>query len=556
MKGSTTQFTRGLIFLVTLLAFAVAPGRVEAQRQYDVIVYGGTPGGVIAAVAAARNHAAVLLIEQTNHVGGLSTSGINTAESEHMINNAITGFAREFYIKMGLNFSDEYFQTFRNGREMNFKKGDPAFFFESHIAEKEYLAMLRDAKVDVIYGKYLEKSNVVNSKVNSITLDDGSTHTAKIFIDCTYEGDLMAASGVSYTYGRESISQYNESYAGIRLIDDTLKARTVDKKGKLLPYFSKNENLVPGAADKRVMNYNFRPTMTKDPSKMRPITKPANYDPSRYSLLGDYLKERPNTKLNELVGIYGRGNGKWEFNNQQHSSISLGLFGGNVDYPDADRATRQKIYQDHKDYTLGYLYYLGHDKAVPEPLRKEMLSYGFSTDEFKDNDNFPYYLYIREARRMQGEYVMTQHDILTNRQKEDAVALGSHWIDSHHVQRVAISKSSFTNEGRIWHRVTEPFELPYRIILPKATEVTNLLVPVCASLSHVAFCTYRLESTWMQMGHVAGTAAGLSLKYETDLHKLPIERLQYQLRTEGMILKTTELGPYDDYKNIKVDDHY
>lgn len=535
---------RPILFLISLLSII----ELRAQSQYDVVVYGGTPGGVIAAVAAARNHMRVLLVEQTGHVGGLSTSGINTAESEHMINNAITGFAREFYINMGLNFSNEYFESFRYLEEMPFKKGDPAFFFESHIAEKEFLSMLDNARVDVLYNKHVVKVNKEHTRIKSIALDDGKSYTGTIFIDCTYEGDLMAGAGVSYTWGRESIEQYKETYAGIRFTDDTLQARTVDKKGKLLPYFTKNENLVPGSADNRVMNYNFRPTMSKDPKNMRPVGSPANYDPSRYQPLADFLKEHPDTELKQLVGIYARGSGKWEFNNQQNSTISLGLFGGNVDYPDASPERRKQIYDDHKQYTMGYLFFLGHDKSVPAKLREEMLSYGYAADEFKDNDNFPYYLYIREARRMQGDFIMTEHDILTNREKPDAVTLGSHWIDSHHVQRVAISKNGFTNEGRIWHKVTAPFEIPYRVILPKRSEVTNLLVPVCGSLSHVAFCSYRLESTWMQMGHVAGTAAALSIRENADPCILPIEKLQYKLRTEGMILKLGELGPYNDYK--------
>ena len=522
----------------------------EVREPYDVIVYGGTPGGVIAAVAASRNFARVLLIEQTKHVGGLSTSGVNTAESEHMINKAITGLAREFYVNMGLNFSEEYFQTFSNGRDLHFRKGDPAFFFESNIAGKEFLALLSKAGVQVEYGHFLDKAIVKDRRIERIVLEDGTSRTAKIFIDCTYEGDLMARAGVSYTFGRESIDQYHESYAGIRFVDDTLTARTVDSKGHLLPYFSKNEGLKPGAASDRVMNYNFRPTMSKTPGNMRAITKPARYDPNRYQILADYLKEHPETKLSDLVGILGRGHGRFEFNNRQYSSISLGLFGGNAEYPDADYQKRQAIYQDHKDYTLGYLYFLGHDKQVPKALRDEMLAYGFAADEFEDNENFPYYLYVREARRMQGDFVMTQHDILTDRTKDDAVCLGSHWIDSHHVQRVAISDDRFTNEGRIWHRVTQPFEIPYRVILPKKSQVTNLVVPVAASLSHVAFCSYRLESTWMQMGHVAGTAAALSIRAGKDPADLPIEDLQYKLRLEGMIFKADELGPYDDYKDM------
>lgn len=544
----TIKFKQMKTTLTTIISLFAAL-HVFSQLNYDVIVYGGTPSGVIAAVAASRNAAKVLLIEQTRHVGGMNTSGLNTAESEHMINNAITGIAREFYTRLGTNFPDGYFQTFRKG-QIAFDKGDPAFFFESHVAEREFLNMLEEANVDVIYEKFLDKVTMHGNEIDAIVLEDGMTLSGEVFIDCTYEGDLMARANVSYTYGREGTDQYNEFYAGIRLIDDTLSGRTIDGRGHRMPYFSENGNLVQGAADDRVMNYNFRPTMTKVPKNMRPVTRPPNYDSTRYQLLADYLSKHPETRLGDLIGIYERGSGKWEFNNQQHSTISLGLFGGNVEYPDASYEKRKAIYQDHKDYTLGYLYFLGYDERVPQTLREEMLSYGFAKDEFKDNDNFPYYLYIREARRMQGDFVMTEHDILLNREKDDAVTLGSHWIDSHHVQRVAITDSTFTNEGRIWYRITEPFEIPYGVMLPKATEVKNLLVPVAASLSHVAFCAYRLESTWMQMGHAAGTAAGLSLKYGTNPSNLNIGNLQYKLRTEGMIFKNGDLGYFDDYENM------
>lgn len=360
----------------------------------------------------------------------------------------------------------------------------------------------------------------------------------------------MSRAGVSYTYGRESKQQYGESYAGIRIMDDTLKAQTVDENGNLLPYFSDHKGLVIGGEDKRVMNYNFRPTMTRVDSNKMPITKPKTYDPSQYKLLGDFLSNYPDTKLNQLMGIYKRGSGKFEFNNKQQAVISLGLFGGNVEYPDAGYDKRRKIYKAHKDYTLGFLYFLGHDHAVPKALREEMLSFGICKDEFVDNDHFPYYMYVREARRMVGDYVFTQQDVLDNRTKPDAVTLGSHWIDSHHVQRVAISAETFVNEGRIWHIVTEPFEIPYRVLLPKEEECDNLLVPVCSSLSHVAFCAYRLESTWMQMGHIAGTAAALTLATPgvPSAQRLDIDALQHQLSEEGMILKNADLGSYQDYE--------
>ena len=519
----------------------------KIENEYDVIVYGGTPAGVIASIAASRNYAKVLLIEQTRHVGGLNTSGINTGENQHMVDKAITGMAREFYKKLGEEYSEEYFQTFKLGRSLSFKKGDPAFFFESHDAEKVFNDMLREAGVDLLLDKYLTDVKTSNNTIDEIVLDDGMKLKGKIYIDCTYEGDLMARSGVSYTYGREGIDVYNESYAGVRFMDDTLESRTVDQNGQLLPYFTENENLVPGTGDQRVICYNFRPTMTKDPDNMRPVTRPENYDSTRYQLLADFLNKYPETEITGLIGIYDRGSGKYEFNNRQHSTISLGIFGGNVDYPDSDYETRERIYQDHKDYTLGYLYFIGHDPRIPPKLKEQALSFGFAKDEFKDNLNFPYYLYVREARRMMGEFVFTQDDILKNRTKKDAVTLGSHWIDSHHVQRIAISDTSFTNEGRIWHVVTQPFELPYSIILPKREEIKNLLVPVCASLSHVAFCAYRLEATWMQMGQVAGTAAGLSLISKVDPHDLNIDELQYQLRLEGMMIKNDDIGNYDDY---------
>jgi len=545
MKPSlfSTHMRTGLFLILIILGCEVN----KSGNGFDVVVYGGTPGGVIAAVAAARNGAEVLLIEQTQHVGGLSTSGINTGESEHMINKAITGFAREFYVRLGEKFPEGYYETFPHGIKENFQKGDPAFFFESHVAEEVFNNMLAEAGVEVVFERFVESVNKEGPAIREMVLDNDEVVKGRVFIDASYEGDLMSRSGVSYTWGRESRGEYGESYAGIRFIDDTLRANTVDSDGELLPYFSKNEGLVPGSGDNRVMNYNFRLAMTKVPDNKVAVEKPQNYDPSQFELLADFLSKYPDTKLGQLFGIYDRGSGKFEYNNKQQAVISLGLFGGNVDYPDADYARRKEIYQAHKDYTLGLLYFLGHDPSVPESLKEEMLSYGFCRDEFVDNNHFPYYLYIREARRMIGDFVMTQLDILENRTKKDAITLGSHWIDSHHVQRVAISDSTFTNEGRIWHTVTQPFELPYSILLSKEEECNNLLVPVCASLSHVAFCSYRLESTWMQMGHATGTAAALCSNQNIAVHEVDIRSLQDKLRKEGMLLKTSNLGEYDDY---------
>lgn len=515
-------------FLIISLFFSCE----NALPEYDLIVYGGTPSGVIASYAAAREGAKVLLIEQTGHIGGLNTSGLGTAESEHMIDEVITGYALDFYKRVGRKYG----------------KDTPAFYFEPHIAEETFNEMMRESGVEIILNRHLTAVDKQNGMIKNITLDDGLAFRARYFIDATYEGDLMASSNVSYTYGREPVSQYNEPLAGIRLIDGPTAASPYDEEENLLPRFTEVSALTEGEGDKRVMNYNFRLTFSNDPDNMRPFTEPANYNPDDFILLKRFLGANPDTKLNDILDIYpfrdrmfgkhgiDAGKNKFEINNRQNAIISIGFFGGNADYPDAGYETRRQIYQEHKEYTQGLLYFLSHDPSVPEELRNETQSFGLAKDEYADNGNWPYYLYVREARRMTGPYIFRQQDILEDREKPDAICLGSHWIDSHHVQRVALSDSTFTNEGRIWLRTTEPFDLPYRMITPQESECTNLLVPVCVSASHVGFCVIRLESTWMQLGHAAGIAAVLALKEDQAVQAVSIDRLKQELEEGGMIV--------------------
>ncbi len=356
--------------------------------QYDLIVYGATPAGIITAVTAADHGARVLLVEPMPVVGGMSTSGLNTAENEHIVNDAITGRARDFYIRLGeLYYDTAYFQTFGNGRNLDFQPGDPAFFFESKHAQALYETMIEEAGIELITDAHLTATTVKEGRIQELELSNGRQFTARYFVDCSYEGDLMAQAGVPYTYGREPVEQYGESLAGLRLIDDTLSARMVDANGALLPYFNRYDTLVPGSGDKRVMNYNFRPIMTE--------------------------------------------------------------------------------------------------------------------------------------------------------------------VDSHHVQRIALSDSTFTNEGRIWEIVLLPFEVSYHTITPPKSSVKNLLVPVCASFSHVAFCTYRLESTWMQAGHAAGLAIVQALEKDVAVQDIDIPALQKELIAEGMVIEADSIKGYDDYDWMK-----
>lgn len=496
----------------------------DGAPDVSLAVYGGTPCGLAASINAAREGAKVVLIEPTKHVGGLSTSGINTAESEHMLKWTIGGFADEFYRRLGKHYGT----------------GQPEYFFESSVAEKVYLDMLKEAGVKVRYGASVDKVTKDGNRITGITLTDGTKLKAKVFIDASYEGDLMARAGVKYAVGRESQAEFGEDAAGIRFDKTPRKARTVDAQGKLLPGISAwAKDLKEGDAHRAPMNYNFRLTVANNPKLQAPIPAPKHYDATRYALLGDWLRgqtaQKKPVKLYDIINLYARRNGKFELNNKQSSIFSLGHFGGQFDWPDGTYEQRARIYEDHMDYTLGLLHFLANDASVPANVRAEMRTLGLHKHEFTDNGHLPYQLYVREARRMRGEFVMTQHDVQTDRRKPDSIGMSSHFIDCHHVQRVALNESEFVNEGRIW-RMGYTNQIPYRALTPKPAECPNLLVPGAASYTHVAFCTLRLESVWMITGHAAGIAATMAAKDGGDVQKVNVAALQDKLRSQHQVV--------------------
>ena len=508
--------------LAALLAFTRCFASAETQ-QVDILVYGGVPCGIAASIAAARNGAKVLLIEPTRHVGGLNTSGLNTAETEHMLKWTFGGIAQEFYERLG--------------KRMGFD--GPTYYFVSGEAENLFNEMLREAGVRVRLGARVEAVEKDGPGIRSITLSDGLQVTAKVFVDAGYEGDLMARAGVKYAIGRESREEFGESKAGISF-DPPRQAATVDEHGNLLPGISGwAKDYKEGDAHPGVMNYNWRLCFSKDPATRVPFPQPERYDRARFRLLENWLTEMTKAgkevKVKDILDLYTRARGHTEVNNKQAAVISIGHFGGQFDYPDADCATRERIIQDHTDYTLGLLHFLATDASVPEKLRAEMQQWGLHKDEFADNGHWPYQIYVREARRMRGAYVVRQQDVIDDRRKTDAIAVGSHFVDSHHVQRLALSPTEFVNEGRIWLDGFA-YQIPYRAITPKAEECTNLLVPGAASYTHVAFCTYRLESTWMMAGHAAGTAAALAAKEGKTVQQLDVSVLQEKLRAEKQII--------------------
>ena len=490
----------------------------------DVVIYSAVPGGIASAVAAAREGSKVLLIEPTGHVGGLSTSGINTAESEHMLKWTIGGIADEFYRRLGSHYGID----------------GPEYYFESGVAEKLYLEMLAEAGVDVRYHASVDQVLMDGSRITGISLTDGTRIESKVFVDASYEGDLMARAKVGFAVGRESKQEFDEALAGIRFDKTTVKARTVDENGNLLSGISGWANdYKQGDAHPATMNYNFRLTVAKDPELQVPIPLPENYQPKRYALLSDWFRsmEASGTPVNldSALDLYKRRNGKFELNNKQAAVISLGHFGGQFGWPDADYAKRAEIYRDHMDYTLGLLHFLATDEAVPANVRKEMKGLGLHKDEFADNRHLPYQLYVREARRMRGAYVVTQNDVQEDRRKADSIGISSHFIDCHHAQRLALNENEFVNEGRIW-RMGYAYQIPYRALTPKPDECVNLLVPGAASYTHVAFCTLRLESVWMITGQAAGIAAAMAAKDGAEVQKLDVPSLQQKLRDQKQVL--------------------
>jgi hypothetical protein len=514
-----------------LLVLFSGVAALGATQNYDVVVYGGTAGGVVAAVTAAREGLKTALLEPTSHIGGMVSSGLGYTDFGNK--QAIGGYAYEFYVRVG-----RYYQTNQYSAEVS-------WYHEPHVAEQIFREMLKGAGVTVIEKARLREKNGVRkegTRVVSIDAGNGDTYTAAIFMDCTYEGDLMAQSGVTWTYGRESTAQYGETLAGVRdrtplhqfLVD--IPAR--DAQGKLLAEISNATLLPAGSADKAVQAYNFRMCFTEAADRVR-FVKPEGYDPRRYELLAKLVAGRTKAEgkvpaLATLLSIGRVPNGTTDINN--NGAVSTDFIGGSRDYPNATYARRDQIWLEHKKYTQGLFYFLANDPQLPASVRAEMNNWGLCAHEYADSDNWPRQLYIREDRRMVGEYVMIQQDMQTALTKPDVIGMGSYNSDSHNVQRVVGPDGMVRNEGDMQVAV-KPYQIPYRILTPKRSEATNLLVPVAFSASHVAYSSVRMEPQYMILGQAAGVAAKMAIDGKISVQQIDTKALTAKLATQGAVLE-------------------
>jgi len=514
---------------------------INANGLFDVVVYGGTSAGVTAAVQAARMNKKVLLISNTKHVGGLSSSGLGASD----INNykAIGGISKEFYQEMYDWYSKP--QAWTNmTRDQYFKmdgliyggKNDAAkmhWMFEPKIAEQVFTSMLTREGVTVVYNeRLLLKKGVIKKKkkIRSIKMESGKQFYGKIFIDATYEGDLMATAGVSYIVGRESNDTYGESRNGILLNGVVGKGEISidpfiipgDSSSGLLPFI---ESTVPGKngeADKRTQAYCYRFTLSTDSAKQLPIAKPKDYNPNLYEMLARKLQLDSTMQISNILTLTPIPNKKTDTN---HGDLP----GANFGWPDGNYAEREKIAALHKSYTIGLVWFCANDSRVPERIRKQMNKYGFAKDEFIDNDNFPYSIYVREARRMISDYVMTEHDYFGKKTAPEPIGLATYRLDTHTVTYYVGQDGKVRSEGLPVKIPANPYAVSYLSIRPKAKECTNLLVPGCLSSSHSAYSSIRMEPVFMIMGQSAGTAAAIAVDENVTVQNVPYDKLKAAL---------------------------
>jgi len=577
---------RSLCVKAIQLALTVSSAVAHAQVvEVDLCIFGGTSGGIAAAVQAARMAKTAVIVNPTKYLGGLTTGGLGATDIGNKA--AIGGISRDFYHRLAKHYASEqswtletapdYFAKRRGGQAgASALTGADAtmWTFEPRVAEKMFFQMLAESKTPVYLEQRLQSVTKAGPRITEITMENGRVFRAKVFIDATYEGDLLAKAGCSFHVGREANSVYGETLNGVRAhtphhqfvvpVDPYVKPG--DAASGLLPFIQSGDGGKPGDGDKAMQAYNYRLCFTTDPKNRLPaqkpqampqpkwdallkaannnlpVTPPANYDAKQFELLGRYLEALVAAGRKPALGQFWHPiwmpNHKTDINN--NGGFSTDFIGRNYDYPNADYATRDRIAKEHENYIRGFCTFLATDSRVPEEMRREMQSWGAPADEFLDTGGWPRELYVREGRRLVGEYVMSEKNCRYQETITDSVGLGAYNMDSHNCQRI-VKNGKVENEGDVQVPPMKPYPVSYRSIIPKTAECDNLFVPVCLSSSHIAYGSIRMEPVFMVLGQSAATAAAIAIDDQVPVQKVNYDKLRARLRADKQVLDWT--GP-------------
>ncbi len=560
MKYSLSNVLKGIT--LSILVLLSGCGQVDLQEnQYDLVVYGGTSAGLAAAIQSSRMGKTVVVLVPGNRVGGLTTGGLGQTDIGNK--QAIGGISREFYQQIKKYYDEpahwkwQEWKEYRDGGQTRTGEQEDAMWtFEPSAALEVYDGMLQQEKIEVRYQLRLDRKLGVRKdggSIVSISMESGEVFHGKMFIDATYEGDLMATAGISYTIGREGNEQYGENLNGVQANDTSMTLLgTVsangrnhnyvegidpyiikgDKNSGALPYIDENGPGEAGAGDHRVQAYCFRMCLTDHPENRIPFARPGDYNELNYEL----LIRNYEAGFNYIPWINSKmPNRKTDSNNR--TGFSTDFIGQNYRYPEASYEEREEITNRHRSYQQGLWWTLANHQRIPEEIRTEVSRWGTCKDEFEREDGWQQQLYVREARRMVSDHVMTQKHCEGIEVVEDAVGMAAYGMDSHHVQRYISKEGYARNEGNVEAHVKGPYPVSYRSIIPKAAECDNLLVPVCLSATHIAFGSIRMEPVFMVMGQSAATAACLAIDDGIPVHKINYDKLRMKLIEDKQVLR-------------------
>ena len=558
--------------ILILISF-LGMGFLHAKPRFDIVVYGATSAGIATAIQGSRMGKKVMLIEPSSRIGGLTTGGLGQTDIGNK--QAIGGISREFYQNIKRfylqpeNWKWQSRESYKDGGQTRSSTNEDAMWtFEPSAALRVFEEMLsKEKNITIAYHQRLNRENgvvLINKTIQSIRMESGEVYIGKMFIDCTYEGDLMAAAGVTYTVGRESNSQYGESLNGVQTGKTGLTLRNTisrnayyhnfiddvdpyvikgDPKSGLLPFIVSEKPNIDGSCDDKIQAYCFRMTLTDHIDNKIPFSKPLGYNEIDYELLFRNYEARSGS-VNKMYN-YGdplvpwinsdMPNRKTDTNNQK--GFSTDFIGQNYAYPDATYQERDIIIQRHKNYQQGLMWTLAYHPRIPEEVRAVVSKWGLCKDEFETNQGWSGQLYVREARRMVSDYVMNQKNCEKLEIVDDAVGLGAYGMDSHHIQRYVDANGHVKNEGNVEAGVSSPFPVSYRSIVPKKSEVQNLFVPVCLSASHIAFGSIRMEPVFMVLGQSSAIAASLAIDKKINAQAIEYKTLKPLLLQFGQRLE-------------------